>query len=801
MSSSSSPNLISWHFSQAAPSYTRSQLKKIAGAAAFFNFIGLLKNLLAPYRRLTISKQSGNKIDQFFNQLSFNLISRAVGAVIRVSIIIGGSILFLIICTYYLLTIPIYLIIPLFSFSDYQKQQNETVRQSDIDFPEKFTAKLLKNNLYKQLSIFFNNNFKLVFDKVDLKTVDIKPGTTVKDALAILLKNDPKLQIFLERQKIKPKDFQTLIETITTLQKPKAGSKIIPLGETLAYGYTNTLDRYSIELTRQNQPIAHINPTLVSQIERILVRPQDNNVLLVGEPGVGRHTTLNMIAAAIQNRQAPALAGKRLMLLDTVSLAANGTNLTQIKSILGYILEEGIRAGNIILAVDQIDKIVSSSPGRVDLSQSLIEHLKSQLPLIGITTTDDYSEFVRTNTPLIKLFEKIDVPEATDEETLAILIEKSLEEYNKHKIQIYLSSLTEIIAQSNKLLSERKQPEKSIIFTNDIIGDAKNQKVVLINPDYVEKVLSTLTPIPVGKISSVEKDTLKNLETLLHQRIIGQDEAIIEIAKAMRRARAELETAKRPIGSFLFLGPTGVGKTETAKVLASTYFGNAANMVRLDMSEFQDNDALKKLAGDAQNKTPGILTSQIRQHPFSLLLLDEFEKANTNVLNLFLQVFDEGFMTDALGKKVNFDNNIIIATSNAGAEFIREQTEAGKTITSEQLTDYILQKGLLSPELINRFDAVVVYHPLTQIEVVKVTTLILQDLSAKLKETKNITLEITPELAAGVAQAGFDPQFGARPIRRLIQNKIEDEIAKMIIDDTVKNGEIIKAEALLKSLK
>ena len=278
----------------------------------------------------------------------------------------------------------------------------------------------------------------------------------------------------------------------------------------------------------------------------------------------------------------------------------------------------------------------------------------------------------------------------------------------------------------------------------------------------------------------------------------------LKLCVGRRRSRAEIDTGNRPIGSFLFLGPTGVGKTETAKALAEAYLGSEETMVRFDMSEFQDENGLLRLIGNAQTKLPGVLATKISQQPYGLLLLDEFEKASVSVHNLFLQVFEEGAATDAFGKKINFDNIIIIATSNAGAEFIRESLQRsllGKGDSlSKKLIEHVLQKGLFTPELINRFDAVVVYHPLTPSEVQEIANLMLTQLAKKLKETRNITLEISQDLAQKVAQQGFDPQFGARPIRRLIADKIEDAIAKMIIDGTVKNGDRITASTLLKFL-
>jgi ATP-dependent Clp protease ATP-binding subunit ClpA len=787
-------NFFAWHYKVALPKLASHQLKKIVQAGYYFNFAGLLKNLFAPYRRMTLDKPDGDLIEQFFSRLSFNVISRVIGIIIRLFLIIGGFILFILIAAFYLATIPAYAILPFLSISKYVNWQNRYVSNKDLLSGENFYRKLLKNQMFKTISLYFDDNFQLIFRNVDLKPLEITAGTPVRETLLKIAKNSPRLNVYLEQNHLKTADFETLISTVLEIIAPPIHSGIIPLGETLSYGYTNTLDKYSIDLTRQDLPTAHINLDLLGKIEMVLSRPTDNNVLLIGEPGVGRHTTLNMLASAIQKRMLPDLAGKKVMLLNTVLLVGTGQDLSHSKSALQEIIYEAIHAGNIILAIDQLDRIAGND--RVDLSEVLIQSLKPQLPVIAISSLDDFNEFIRSNASLVKLFEKIDIEESSPVQTLAILIEKAYEEYRLAGIKTYLTSLLEIIRGSNKLLAQRQQPEKSIVLFNDIYGDAKHNKKPVITPPDVDKIISGLTPIPVGDIGKSEGTLLKNLEGSLHKFIIGQDEAVVQVSRAMRRSRAELSNEDRPIGSFLFLGPTGVGKTETAKVLAHTYFGSSKNMIRLDMSEFQDSDAIKKLIGDPTSKTPGILSSKVRQNPFSVLLLDEFEKANTAANNLFLQILDEGYATDALGKKVSFSNTIIIATSNAGAEYIREQTHQGKTVTGKQLMDFVLEKDLFSPELINRFDGVVVYHPLTQDQIVKVTMLMLKELSRKLKETKNITLEIKPELAQKIADASFDPEFGARPIRRYIQDHIEDEIAKMILDKKVKNGDKIEATDL-----
>jgi ATP-dependent Clp protease ATP-binding subunit ClpC len=296
--------------------------------------------------------------------------------------------------------------------------------------------------------------------------------------------------------------------------------------------------------------------------------------------------------------------------------------------------------------------------------------------------------------------------------------------------------------------------------------------------------------MPMGVIGKVEQDKLMHLETILRTRVIGQDDAVASIADAIRRARSGINDPKRPIGTFLFMGPTGVGKTETAKALAESYFGNAENMLRFDMSEYQEEDGFDKLVGSFEKNEPGLLTSHLRASPYALVLLDEFEKSNPKIRNLFLQILDEGFFTDYLGHKVNMRNTIIIATSNAGANLIWDAVNKGIDPVSlkKEIFTSIQTAGLYSPELLNRFDEVVIFHPLGPDVLSKIARIRLQDLAARLAASKNITLAISDPLVEAVAKAGYDAAFGARPMNRVIQDKVEKLIANKIIQGEATSG-------------
>jgi len=379
------------------------------------------------------------------------------------------------------------------------------------------------------------------------------------------------------------------------------------------------------------------------------------------------------------------------------------------------------------------------------------------------------------------------VSEILERETLMLLENLALILEYKYKKFISYPALRNIINYCSKYLPAKPFPEKAMDLLDEVMVYLAQTKDNVLLSKHVAKIVTEKTQIPVGEIEIRERKILLNLEALIHQRIINQEEAVKEVSAALRRARAEVTIRNGPIGCFLFLGPTGVGKTETSKALTEIYFGSEKRMIRLDMSEFQAIADIPRLIGSPGEE--GFLTTEVRERPFSSILLDEIEKAHPNILNLFLQVLDEGYLTDGLGRKVNFKNSIIIATSNAGYQIILEaiKQEAEWSGVKERLLNYLFEKGIFRPEFINRFDAVIVFKPLTKENLLDIVELLLQKIKKNLAE-KDIEFLVTQPLKEKIVELGYSQIFGAREMQRVIQDKVENILAQALLSGELKRG-------------
>lgn len=575
------------------------------------------------------------------------------------------------------------------------------------------------------------------------------------------------------------------------MQKP-------PVGISWVYGYSNLLNHFSIDLTRpqiglENLPALVGRKTIVGQIEEILARARESNVLLIGEAGVGKKTIVNEFARLVANgKSSPQLNRKRVLELNVPLVTSSSKEPIEVQNVLVGILNEAIRAGNIILVINDFHNFIGGlgGMGRVDISGVIMPYLESSdIQIIATTNPVSFHKLIESQAEFMKVFERVDVPESSVEETIGIVeaVLPGVEAQNG--VMFPYPTIKKIVQDADRYIKTVPFPEKALDLLSQVLSHAKAKKSRVITGEDVDEVVTQKTNIPLGKISGGERSKLVNLEVEMHKDIIGQDEAVKAVAQTMRRLRAGLVRRNKPAGVFLFVGPTGVGKTQTAKILAKTYFGSESKMIRFDMSEYQDVESIDRFLGSLRLNEPGQLASAVRDNPFSLVLLDEIEKANKNILNIFLQVFDEGRLTDVFGRKVSFEENIIIATSNAGADVIRDMVNQGidPSIQKEKVIDVLVGGHYFNPEFLNRFDEVVIYHPLTQEQISTISGLLMNALTERLRQ-QGYFFKPTPEITEFVSKIGFDPQFGARPMQRVIQDRIESVIAKKILNQEVSKG-------------
>ena len=578
-------------------------------------------------------------------------------------------------------------------------------------------------------------------------------------------------------------------------------SEMKGLGKTWAFAETWKLNRYGMTISESPEIFRaghsyFTRKAEVEKIEAVLTKSSAANVIIVGPPGVGKKETLKYLAYRVETGQMPsALRYKRVVLLNALMLASGRKSKGELEEAFLEILADAIHARNVILAIDNFPEFIESTEKLgVDVSALLEKFLESdRIHVVALADEYGFHARVESRRDLMSHFEKITVAEPAYEETFLIL-EDAVEKLEaRHRIIYSYLALKEVLDGAKRYYVDGVMPAKALELLEEATSWVKQKGLVLITKADILDLLKEKTSIPMGEIDEAEKEKLLNLEKYLHERVVGQDEAITRIANALRRARTDIQSTNRPIGSFMFLGPTGVGKTETAKALAAVFFGGEEHMLRLDMSEYQGEEGFKKLIGSFEEGTAGILATMIREHPYGVLLLDEFEKSSRGVHDLFLQVFDEGVFSDARGMKVNARNIIFIVTSNAGSNLIFDAVQRGENLADlrEKVVNALVEENIFRPEFLNRFDGVILFHPLAEEHLVGIARALLEELARRLDE-KRIRLVVNDVLVNTAIKYGHDPRFGAREMRRAIKEKIEDKIAEKIIRGEVKEGDTLE---------
>ena len=607
----------------------------------------------------------------------------------------------------------------------------------------------------------------------------------------------------------------------------------------------------------------------IKRVIQVLSRRTKNNPCLIGEPGVGKTAIVEGLAARIAEGSVPeTIRGKRLCILDLTAMVAGSKYRGEFEERIKNVIDEVRRDGQVLLFIDELHTIIGAggAEGAMDASNILKPAMaRGEIQIIGATTLEEYRKHIEKDAALERRFQPVMVEEAGVEQTIEIL--KGLRPYYEkhHQVTITDEALEAAARLSERYVNDRFLPDKAIDLMDEaaaglkigrydtaenqaeknrelpkvrqeleqalIRGDLEAARACRIRLEELEKsedrkvsrrsrkmpvlteaqiadTVSKWTKIPVQRLAEAESQRLRRLEQTLHKRVVGQEEAVSAVAKAVKRGRVGLKDPKRPIGSFLFLGPTGVGKTELSKALAEVLFGKEEALIRVDMSEYMEKHSVAKIIGSPPgyvgHDDGGQLSEKVRRNPYAVILFDEIEKAHPDVFNILLQVLDDGHITDSQGRKVDFKNTVIIMTSNAGAGAIVSPKKLGFASAENAKQDYEFMKNsvmnevkqIFKPEFLNRIDETLVFHTLQKEEIAKIAGLLLEELTKRCREQLSIDVSFKDSVRKWLAETGYDAKYGARPLKRVIQNKLEDPMADEILAGKIKNGDRVDVKVV-----
>lgn len=561
------------------------------------------------------------------------------------------------------------------------------------------------------------------------------------------------------------------------------------------YGWNNQIRQFADNFTYratalQYTPIITGRENEYKQMITALSKSSGNNVLLTGEAGTGKTSLVEHFARDSYDGVIPARLNHIMiyeLLID--QLLAGIQNQGELEKRLGELIAEISHTGNTMLFIPNIENLFGAGGFDFDMSGVLLPYLeKSLLQIIGTTTSAHYAEFLENKESVTNMFEVITINEPEQETVVQMILQRLSElEFRKH-ISVHFSAVEQVVKLAKMFSPQKNLPGSAFDLLENVVSAVLVEGKHSIEGQDIQKFVQSKTKVLLDEPDQDEKATLLHLEEKIHQRMVNQEQAVNVVASTLRRLRSGFINEKRPISVFLFLGPTGVGKTELAKSLGAVYFGDENQMIRIDMSELKTVDGMQRILGERPGEAyiPGSLVEQVQKTPFSVVLLDEFEKADTQIHDVFLQIFDEGHVTSNKGESVSFTNTMIIATSNAGSEFIRENIQKGITGAELQkgLNEYILQSHLFKPELLNRFDDIVVFGPLSSQHVAQIARLML-DQQLKALETKELFISYDNSVIDRIVQDGYSEEYGARNIRRYITEVIEAAVSRWILQDVV----------------
>lgn len=777
---------------------------QFAKVSHFFSPLLLLKTFFSPWKRMSVKGRGGFNISRWFENLMFNFISRWIGATVKFILFLGYLFSAIFVFVFGVVGFIFWLFLPFIGLPTFWKNKRNfgnvvaVLSENLKTYPEKAFDLIFSSELGK----FLISSTGLDIEKLKKLSFKLEQLTVFPDAETVVswfLNSNPSISDVLKDQGLATDDLLWAARWWDEKEKKEQDKEKRVFGQPgigldLLFGYTPSLDQYTHDLSAP-QAFSHRlvgREKVVSRIERTLA--SGSSVFLTGLPGVGKQTVvLEFARKAASGVLGKDMAYRRILEFDYNFLLSESTDINLKKTKLKNLLAEASKAGNIILVINDIHRITSSDVEGFDFTDVLQPFLEKGEPkIIAVSTVADYERFLAPDGKLGKNFSPVEVVAPSKDEAMVILLEAAQKWQKKEGVVVSIPVVRQIVEKSDQYVTEIPFPEKALEILEEVVVLKGQQGGVSITEEDVNAVLTEKTGVSFAKLSETEKNRLSNLEEVIHQKLINQNAAVSLIAKSLRSRTLGVKNDKRPIGSFLFLGPTGVGKTQTAKVLAEVYYGSQKEIIRFDMAEFSGQEGMSRLIGSASQNKQGSLTTAIKNKPASLLLLDEIEKSSPEIFNLFLTLLDEGFITDARDKKVICRHLFIVATSNAGGEYIRQLV--GQGVAGEELqkavVDYIQKERIFTPEFLNRFDGVVVFEPLSEENLIKIAELMLKDLVMALEE-KQIVLKVTPQLCQKLAKDGYDPVLGARQMRRIIDLSLGDTISRSILAEEIKKGDTI----------
>lgn len=809
-------NFFVWYYENGLHEYLEIWKNFLVFVWTHYSIWELTLTLFSPWKRdVEIRKWRGWDFERMFTLILNNLFTRTIGAIARLMVIFFGLVIFLVTFIIGISILLVWIAFPvLLAFVLYKAFSGSIIYIYSVGGAVIYTLAIIITYKLDTRPNLKKLSFDEMYNEKVFERICNRLGTTKRAFPREVLGNRERLEVFLKEKNLSMDDLSNIVLWETGLVEEKIAKRSFWRKENLAkhgkigaqwkYAYTVRLDRYSNDLFERDNS-EYSDKELEGRKEElgllklIMQRPDQNCAIVSGGTGVGKNTLIHSLAEDIRLGKAdPFFRNKRMLVLD-LGRAISGfiSEGLDVEGEVRKLFYEALNAGNIILVIEHFEKYLgkAESTYHPDVAPILIEVLAyPDFQIIGTSSTKEYHNLIEKHEEMLKYFEVIELREPTADETLNIVY-GSLETYESNRVIFTHDAIKTAIKESNKYNWSSPLPERALDLVMDSLMFWNNKpESLFINTQTIFDFLSMKTGTPHGEVKASERNKLLSLEKTLHQQVIGQEEAIRQVAEALRRARSGIANSEKPVGSFLFLGPTGVGKTETAKALANTYFGDENKMIRLDMSEFQNPSSIETMLGSSQLNKQGRLTTQVKDNPYSLILLDEIEKAYPEVLDLFLQILDEGFVTDAFGEKINFRNTLIVATSNAGAPLIKEGVENGDSAEKikAKLIDYIVKNNIFRLEFMNRFDGVIFFRPLHKNELSSVVRLMLQKLSKRISEEKNIDIDFSESVVEEIVTKGYNPIFGARSINHYIDEKIESMIAEKIISGEVVRGQKMK---------